>query len=129
MEDEKNAYNEEEIGNINIAHDVVSIISSTATSEVDGVYGMSIGISEGIAEIIGKRPPSKGVKVEIDDDNVIIDLKIVVDYGCRIPEVAWNVQEKVKQAVETMTGLNVVKVNIHVQGVNINSDAQKDEAK
>jgi uncharacterized alkaline shock family protein YloU len=118
-----------EIGKINISEDVVSIISSVATLEVPGVKDMSVGLSEGIAEIIGKKPPSKGVKVEILDDKVILDLKIIVEYGCRIPEVAWNVQEKVKQAVETMTGLNVIKVNIHIQGVNFEDKTKEDKTK
>jgi len=124
--DDKEMVVNEEVGSIKIADDVVSIIASLAASEVKGVAGMSGGIAGDIVEMLGKKNLSKGVKVEIKDNDVTIDLYIIVEYGCRIPEVAWEIQEKVKKAVETMTGLNVVKVNIHVQGVYIPKESKKD---
>lgn len=71
---------------------------------------------------------SKGVKVEVGDREAAIDLYIIVEYGCRIPDVSWDIQERVKEAVETMTGLDVVEVNIHIQGVNIEKDYKKELA-
>ncbi|EEG78329.1 Asp23/Gls24 family envelope stress response protein [Dethiobacter alkaliphilus] len=107
-----------ELGNIKIADDVVAIIAGLAATEVEGVVGMSGGIAGGIADILGKRNLSKGVKVEVGDQQASIDLYIIVKFGARIPDVAWSIQEKVKQAIESMTGLEAVSVNVHVQGVN-----------
>jgi uncharacterized alkaline shock family protein YloU len=101
---------------------VVAIIAGMAASEVPGVSGMSGGIAGGISEILGRKNFSKGVKVEINGKEATIDLYIIVDYGSRIPDVAWNAQEKVKKQIEEMTGLNVLEVNIHIQGVNFDKE-------
>ena len=106
-------------GTVRIADDVVAIIAEIAAKEVKGIVGMSGGIADSITEILGKKSPSKGIKVEVGDKETAIDLYVIVEYGVRIPDIAWQVQENVKKAVETMTGLNVVEVNIHIQGVNI----------
>lgn len=110
--------NKNEKGSIKIADDVVGIIAGLAATEVKGVAGMSAGIVGGIAEILGRKNLSKGVKVQVGEKEAKVDLYIIVNYGVRIPEVAWNVQENVKKAIENMTGLSVVEVNIHIQGVN-----------
>ncbi len=112
-------------GNVKIADDVVAVIAEIAAREVQGVYSMSGGIADSITEILGKRNPSKGVKVEVGEKEAAIDLYIVVDYGVRIPDVSWQIQENVKKAVETMTGLSVVEVNIHIQGVNLEKDIKE----
>lgn len=109
---------DEPIGNIKISVDVVSTIAGIATSEVEGVAGMYGTFAGGIAEMLGaKKNPSKGVKVDMTETTATIDLYIVVDYGVRIPELSWEIQENVKNNVETMTGLDVQKVNIHIEGV------------
>lgn len=115
-----------ELGAIKITDEVVAIIAGIAATEVPGVTGMSGGIAGGIAEALGRKNLAKGVKVEVGEKEAAIDLFIIVDYGYRIPEVAWTIQEKVKQAVEEMTGLNVVEVNIHIQGVNIEREHKKE---
>ena len=115
-------------GNVRIADEVVGVIAGIAATEVDGVAGMSGGIVGGITEMLGKKNFSKGVKVEVGETQAAVDLFIVVDYGARIPEIAQQVQENVKRAVESMTGLDVVEVNIHVQGVAF-SDAKDDEVR
>ncbi len=108
-----------DVGNVKISVDVVATISSVAASSVNGVAGMYTSFAGGIVEKFGaKKNPSKGVKVEMGESTVKIDIYIVVDYGVRIPELAWEIQENVKNNVETMTGLNVEKVNIHIEGVN-----------
>ncbi len=107
-----------ELGSIRIADEVVSIIAGLAATDVDGVASMSGGIVGGIAETLGRKNLSKGVKVEVGEEEAAVDLYLIVTYGSRIPDVSWKVQEKVKDAIENMTGLKVVKVNIHVQGVN-----------
>ena len=106
-------------GNVNISDEVVAIISSLAASSVEGVAGMVNSLSGGFAEFLGKKNLSKGVKVEIDESDVAIDLFIIVEYGAKIPDVAWQIQENVKNEVESMTGLNVTMVNVSVEGVNV----------
>ena len=114
---------EEEIAlensNIKIADDVVAVIAGVAVSEVQGVAGMAGGFAGGISEVFsGKKNLAKGIKVEINEKTTKIDVNIIVEYGTRIPDVAFEIQNKVKKAVETMTGLTVSEVNVHVQGVN-----------
>lgn len=115
-----------EMGSIKITDEVIAIIAGIAATEIPGVSGMSGGIAGGIAEALGRKNLSKGVKVEAGEKQAAIDLYIIVEYGFRIPEVAWSIQEKVKKAVEEMTGLNVVEVNIHIQGVNIEREHKKE---
>lgn len=106
-----------DIGNVRIADEVIASIAGIAAGDVTGVVGMSSGIIGGMAEMMGKRNPAKGVKVQVGAREVAVDLYIVVEYGLRIPDVALQVQEKVKEAIETATGMTVVEVNVHVQGV------------
>jgi len=113
-----------EVGTVRIADEVVGIIAGLAASEVPGVSGMS-GAS--LVEMLGKRNLSKGVKVNVGEKEAAVDLFVVIEYGVRIPEVAMKVQENVKKAIESMTGLQVVEVNVHVQGVGI-VDLKEEEA-
>ncbi|MCR1897995.1 Asp23/Gls24 family envelope stress response protein [Irregularibacter muris] len=116
---EKSLHNEgEQFGKLNISDDVLSTIASIAASEVKGVTSMSGGITGGIVEMLGKKPVGKGVKIEIEEEKVKVDIFLVVNYGVRIPDVAWEVQENVKKSIEAMAGLKVAQVNINVQGVN-----------
>ena len=110
---------------VQIADDVVSIIAGKAASEVSGVYSMAGGFAGGITEVFGKKNFSKGIKVDVNEQKVKIDVNIIVEYGARIPDVAFEIQNRVKKAVESMTGLNVSEVNVHVQGVN--TDIAKSE--
>lgn len=110
---------------IKISSDVVSVIAGVAVSEVPGVAGMAGGFAGGISEVFsGKKNLSKGIKVEVGEKETKIDVNIIVDYGTRIPDVAFEIQNRVKKAVETMTGLKVVEVNVHVQGVNTDSQQE-----
>ncbi|NLM12246.1 MAG: Asp23/Gls24 family envelope stress response protein, partial [Epulopiscium sp.] len=99
------------------ADEVIAIIAGLAATEVEGIAGMSGNFAGGIAEVLGKKNLSKGVKVEVGESEVSIDLSIVIKFGYKIPEVAANVQKKVKNAVETMTGLSVIEVNLNITGV------------
>lgn len=117
------------LGTIRIADEVVSIIAGLAATEVEGVAGMSGGIAGGIAEILGRKNFSKGVKVEVGEKEAAIDLYIIVKYGVRIPDIALNVQEAVKAAIENMTGLSTVEVNVHVQGVGFPEDVKTEEVR
>ena len=106
-----------DIGSVRIADEVIASIAGIAAMDIPGVVGMSSGLIGGMAEMMGKKNPSKGVKVQVGAREVAVDLYIIVEYGLRIPDVALLVQEKVKEAVETATGLSVIEVNVHVQGV------------
>lgn len=126
MENEKvESVNEEALvetetnNGIKISDDVVAVIAGVAVSEVPGVYGMAGGFAGGIGEVLsGKKNLSKGIKVEVGEKETKIDVNIIVEYGTRIPDVAYEIQNRVKKAVETMTGLKVIETNVHVQGVN-----------
>ena len=118
---------ETKLGTIRIADDVVSIIAGLAATEIEGIAGMSAGLVGGIAEILGRKNFAKGVKVEVGEREAAVDLYIIVKYGVRIPDIALAAQENVKQAIETMTGLSVVEVNIHVQGVGFPEEETQEE--
>lgn len=110
-------YEKTDLGNIQIAPEVIEIIAGLATVEVEGVAGMSGGFASGMAELLGRKNLSKGVKVEVGQREAAIDVSIIIEYGQRIPVVASEVQRNVKQAIESMTGLDVVEVNVHIHGV------------
>ncbi len=105
-----------DVGTVRIEPDVVGTIAGLAASEVPGVTGMS-GVS--IVEMLRKSNLSKGVKVTVGEREAAVDVYVILDYGVKIPEVALRVQENVRNAIETMTGLVVVEVNVHVQSVAI----------
>ncbi|NMA69671.1 MAG: Asp23/Gls24 family envelope stress response protein [Desulfitobacterium sp.] len=110
---------ENSIGTIRIADEVVEIIASLAASQVEGVAGMSGGLVGDIAQLLGRgKNLSKGVKVEVGEEEAAVNLYLTVDYGVSIPDVSYKVQEAVKEAIESMTGLKVTEINVHIQGVN-----------
>ena len=114
--------------NIKISNDVIEMIAGVAANVVQGVAEMTGGFAGGISEILsGKKNYSKGIKVNINESTVIIDVNIIVEYGARIPNVAFEIQKRVKTAVENMTGLNVEEVNVHVQGVALPDSKKKSE--
>lgn len=109
-----------ERGSIYISDDVLANIAGIATIECYGLVGMaSKSSADGIVELLRKEHLSKGVKVYIEDDKLVIDLCIVVEFGTKISAIAQNIIDKVKYSVETMTGLEVKRVNINVKGVRV----------
>lgn len=113
---------------ISISNDVVAVIAGVAVSEVEGVSGMAGGFAGGITEVLsGKKNLAKGIKVDIEENKAKIDVNIIVEYGSRIPDVAFEIQNRVKKSVESMTGLDVEEVNVHVQGVNTDVVKKEDE--
>lgn len=115
---------------VQISDDVVGVIAGIAAMEVEGVAGMSGGFAAEMSErMLGKKNLSKGVKVQVGEKEAAIDLYIVVEYGVRIPDIAQRVQENVKRSVESMTGLECVAINIHVQGVSFHSEGREDETR
>ncbi len=139
MSEEKNKKKEEivELENeiktenegIKISDDVVAVIAGVAVSEVQGVASMAGGFAGGISEVFsGKKNMAKGIKVDVTENTAKIDVNIIVEYGSRIPDIAFEIQNRVKKAVENMTGLKVEEVNVHVQGVNTNPKKAEETA-
>ena len=121
--------NEENSG-IKISNDVIAVIAGVAVSEVRGVASMQGGFAGGIGEVLsGKKNLAKGIKVDSEDGKAKIDVNIIVEYGTRIPDIAFEIQNRVKKSVENMTGLKVTEVNVHVQGVNIETNKNQEENK
>ena len=111
---------------IKISDEVIETIASVAVSEIEGVSSMGTGFVDGIARRITKKSMSAGIKANVNDNSVGVDISIVVKYGVRIPEVAWNVQDAVKKEIELMTGLTVEKVNVKVVGIDIPEEDNKE---
>ncbi len=107
------------IGEVQIADDVVAIIAGIAATEVQGVASMAGNITKEIISKLGMKNLSKGVKVTVGNNDVVVDVSINIAYGYSVPEVSKKVQEKVKTAIENMTGLTVTEVNIQIAGVAI----------
>lgn len=116
-------------GTVHIADEVVGIIAGLAATEVDGVKSMTGGLAGGLAELLGKKNLSKGVKVEVGDKEAAIDLFLVLEYGTIIHFVAQKVQENVRKAIEGMTGLKAVEVNVNITGVEIPPRQLEEEEK
>ena len=113
---------------IEISEDVIAVIAGVAVSEVQGVSGMAGSFAGGISEVLsGKKNLAKGIKVDKEEEKLKIDVNIIVEYGSRIPDVAFEIQNRVKKSVEGMTGLKVEEVNVHVQGVNTDSIVKQDQ--
>ena len=134
MEENKNVEVVEEVNEaegIKISNDVIAVIAGVAASEVPGVAAMAGGLTGGLTEALkGKKNLAKGIKVEATETTANIDVNIIVEYGSRIPDVAFEIQNRVKKSVENMTGLKVTEVNVHVQGVNtesLNAETSEDE--
>lgn len=117
----------EENEGIQISNDVIAVIAGVAVSEVQGVSSMAGGFAGGISEVLsGKKNLAKGIKVDKEENKVKIDVNIIVEYGTRIPDIAFEIQNRVKTSVENMTGLKVGEVNVHVQGVNTNTVSKEE---
>jgi uncharacterized alkaline shock family protein YloU len=112
-------YEKTELGRIEIAPEVIEVITGLAAAEVEGVAHMSGGFVGDLAERLGRKNLAKGVKVEVGKKEVAVDVYIIVEYGYRIPEVARKIQDNVRQAIENMTGLKVIEVNVHIVDVEL----------
>ena len=109
-------------GQVKISNDVIATIAGLAALEVEGV--------ETITTFTDKLLKSNGVKIQLEEEDVNLDIMVMIEFGISIPDIALKIQENVKNTVETMTGLNVSQVNIHVQGISFRKEkAEKEEAK
>ena len=109
-------YQSTDMGKIEIAPEVIQIIAGLAAVQVDGVAGMSGGVVDDISQFLGRKNPRQGIRVDFEE-GLSIEVSILVKFGSYIPDVGKAVQEQVKNAVETMTGLHVEKVNVRVEAV------------
>ena len=122
VKDERNTYTihqDPNLGEVKIADEVVAIIAALAATEVEGVASMAGNITNELVGKLGMKNLSKGVKVDVTEEHVSVDLSLNIRYGYNIPAVSEQVQEKVSTAIENMTGLTVLDVNIKIAGVNM----------
>jgi len=110
------------LGKVKIHHEAISTIAAHVVSDIPGVIGMGGSVVENIAEKLGKKTPDKGIKTEVTGNEVRIDVFVIVGFGVKIPEVSWQIQKKIRKAVEDMTGLHVAGVNINIEGVQLPAD-------
>ena len=116
-ENDPSAAEEEEVGYVELADEVIAIVASLAALDVPGVVSMSTGFREGISNFLGKKSLAKGVRVKVTGHSCRIAVYVTVEYGCSIPEVAMKLQKKVKRAVEEMTEYTAEFVDVHIEGV------------
>ena len=107
----------DELGNIHISEEVLAVIAAAAALEVEGVGGLAANLGTDLAELLGKKTLSRGIRLEVAEENVTVDVNILVKYGHTIPEVGRAVQEAVMSSIEATSGLTVEAVNVNVGGV------------
>lgn len=125
QETTKNSYvlnEDEKFGTVKIADDVVAMIAALAATEVDGVAGMAGNMTNELLSRVGVRSLSKGARVDVSNKKVKVELAITMEYGYNIPATCQRVQNRVKAAIENMTGLEVLDVNIRIAGINVTKD-------
>lgn len=122
------AVKKESNGTITFASEVIATIAGMAAADIPGVAGMSGGFVDGMADLIGRKNVTKGIRVEVGSEEVAVDVSIIVEYGRPITQVAEQIQSSVKKAIETMTGLKVVEVNVDVQGIKFKDQAPENAA-
>ena len=114
--------NDSGIGEVQIANEVVASIAGISAAEVEGVEAMAGGFANELAGKFGAKNLSKGVKVEVQDDSALVELAIVMKYGYNIPKTCAQVQDRVAQAINSMTGLTVQQVNVRIAGVSLEQE-------
>jgi uncharacterized alkaline shock family protein YloU len=129
IKDESQMGNTGKQGTIKISEEVVATIAGLAAAEVAGIAGMSGGIAGDLVEKFGRKNLAKGIKVEVGEKEANIDINVIVDYGVDIHEVAIQLQNSVRNAVEKMTGLEVVNVNVHIQGLSFSTENKEEDGR
>ena len=115
----------DEMGNIHISEEVLAVIAAAAALEVEGVGGLAANLGTDLAELLGKKTLSRGIRLEVAEENVTVDVNILVKYGHTIPEVGRAVQEAVMSSIEATSGLTVEAVNVNVGGVIFDKETRK----
>lgn len=112
-----NVSDDESLGKVEIAPEVIEVMAGIAASEIDGLSSMRGTFATGVVERFGKKSHSKGVKVELTDDGILIDLFVVLNFGVSIPTVAQQLQDNIRQTIKNMTAMEIAEINIHVVGI------------
>lgn len=113
------------LGKVEIAPEVIEIIAGIAASEVDGLFAMRGNFASGVAERFGRATHSKGVKVELTDNGILIDIYVILYYGVSIPQVAQELQSSIRQTIKNMTALEIDEINIHVVGIQMDNTGEE----
>lgn len=106
---------------LKISEDVISAITAKTVMEVPGVYEINGNIIDGISNMLGNKKTA-GIKVEMPGEEIVLDIYLTVEYGVKIPDIAWDIQDKVKKKLEEIVGMTVKAVNIHIQGINFSNE-------
>ncbi len=106
-----------ELGKVEISPEVIEVIAGIAAAEVEGVATMRGNFASGVAERLGRKNHGKGIKVDLGEDGITVDVSVIIVYGVSVPEVAKLIQNNIKQTIQTMTGIDLQAVNVHVVGV------------
>lgn len=122
-----NVSDDASLGRVEIAPEVIEIIAGIAAAEVEGLYAMRGNFASGVAERLGKQTHNKGVKVELTDTGITIDVYCILNFGSSIPQVAQKLQTNIRQTLKNMTQLEISEVNVHVVGINM--DEKEEQAK
>ncbi|WP_026906651.1 Asp23/Gls24 family envelope stress response protein [Paucisalibacillus globulus] len=115
-------------GKVEISPEVLEVIAGIAASEIEGLANMRGNFATGVVERFGKKSHSKGVKVELTDEGILIDLYVVLEYGVSIPEVAQKIQGNIRQTLKNMTSLEISEVNIHVVGLQMEKETTEEDS-
>lgn len=115
------------LGKVEIAPEVIEVIAGIAASEVDGVSSMRGNFAAGVVERLGRKNHAKGVRVELGEEGIVIDIYVVINFGISIPDVATKIQDNIRQALINMTALEINEINIHVVGVQLEQQKQEEE--
>ena len=113
----------QDLGNIEVAPEVLEIIASIAATDIEGVASMRGNFASDVVERLGKKVHGKGIKTDLSEEGLAIDVYCVINYGVSIPKTALKIQEQVRQTLENMTSLQTQEVNVHITGVNFESQA------
>ncbi|API90504.1 hypothetical protein J32TS6_02330 [Virgibacillus pantothenticus] len=118
---------DDNLGKVEIAPEVIEVIAGLAASEVDGLYAMRGNFASGVVERFGKKSHSKGVKVELTDNGIVIDLYVILQFGVSIPNVAQMIQSNIRQTLKNMTALEIDEINVHVVGIQMDATEEGPE--
>ena len=113
----------QDLGNIEVAPEVLEIIASIAATDIEGVASMRGNFASGVVERLGKKVHGKGIKTDLSEEGLAIDVYCVINYGVSIPKTALKIKEQVRQTLENMTSLQTQEVNVHITGVNFEAQA------
>ncbi|WP_156290832.1 Asp23/Gls24 family envelope stress response protein [Oceanobacillus salinisoli] len=115
------------LGKVEIAPEVIEVIAGIAATEVEELYAMRGNFASGVVERLGKKTHSKGVKVELTEDGVTVDLYVILNFGVSIPQVAQKIQTNIRHSLKYMTALEIAEVNVHVVGMNMDGNENPQE--